>query len=636
MVSSKTSRQSPDRRGQRGSALAVVLFIVFLLAGVAVGWAVVAKGSASRSANERDLDEATAVGEAGLAFVVEQWRMFPDNATPQGSYPSAYPNGFLYVEQTETDGWAEITATNGPGVDADVLGTWFRVGNAGGGRFTVIGIQNSTVGSGGKVVRILAQFDNVNYTWEAVLASNTTSPIQGVGTQTTQSWSNGTFSTIGGGNGGSVFGNGNITIGTSGTINGNVASGGTVSSSGTITGTKTSNAAPITFPDQAGIVNNAEANAANPTVNPGSSFWGGTDPKTFLTNLLAPQSPLTRPTMEINILSSEPSTGLSSPNPTNWNNLLGKQAHLYVKGNGTQATASTQVLTLPGSTQYAFARLWIDAATVVITAPPGGGTLVMPDIYVTNGGRLILDTSLSTAPLTILNQGNNQYEFPGNYSVNKYTPATNSWGTATTSGSTMTGSTTAWNNNNGPASKPPAGNGSYDEWGITNNAFLATLTSSPTAQGAVFYNTAGTDFVMNNGGYIMGGIQTANSSTLLNGAMASAQGLFSSGVNASGWVGWSGGVGSNNARFNVNAHGGSPAASGYGGLTYGAYSGVIGSNGTLEGAFVGYSMNVSGSGQVKYDPSLASRLQAAAPNTNHVLTKRRIPDPAGAVLSQIP
>jgi hypothetical protein len=634
-----------SRRGERGNALAVTFFFVILLTGLAVAWASYASGSATRSVNERHLDEAAAVGDAAIAFVNEQWRRFPDAAGGGSGYPTAYPKGFLYVTGTETDGWAEITSAHGPGVDAPALGQWFSIGTAGNPRFCLIGIENATVGGGGKIIRILAQYDQLNYTWEACLAQNTTSPIQGVGTQTNQTWSGGTFNSLSGGTGiGTVFANGNISLGTGVSIGGNASAHGTVSGGGAVTGSTTNSAPTITFPDQAAIVNAAEANAASSTINPSSSWWGGTDPKSFLASTLSSATAATRPYMEIAIVGTEPSTGLSAPNPTSWANLAGKQAHLYVKGNGTQTAASTQVLTLPGTTQYAFARLWIDGATVVITAPPGGGTLVMPDIFVTNGGRLILDTSLASGspPLQILNQGSNQWVSPGISGVFTYNQTTDTWSaTAGTGAATdnMYGSTKPWYSNDSvgsPTVKPAQGNGGYDEWQVSNNAFLATITSSPTAEGAIFYNTAGTDFVMNNGGYIMGGIQSSNVSTLETGAMGSAQGLFSTGANAMGWIGWSGGTGSANARFNVNAHGGTAANSGYAGLTYGAYAGAIGSGGSLTGAFVGYSMSVSGTGGVLYDSKLAGLISAGTADTNHALTKRRIADPVAAVLNQIP
>ncbi len=533
---------------------------------------IVADALYDRLTGDAKVEKARALGEAGLGYFAEEWR--------------AHTSYLDYVDGANgapADGVA-TTADESP-----------AIGNAhelGGGTFTLIAIQDkaiaaSTSGAKAKLVRVRSTFDGVRFTWEALLAPNLIGPIQGVATTLAQRWQNGaTFDALGGGRG-TIFGNSTARFSGTGTVvKGDVsmAAGVDVDAPAVVDGTIVENAAPVGFPDVAAIIG-ATVTAA--TEQP-ASYWGDAAADLELDHFAVHET----------IAGSASSLG-PGWSDTNTPYLT----HLFVRGGSSSLPAGN----------YVFGRLWLDAAVLTIKAPPGGGTLVLPDLYLTNGARLVLDAS--EGPFTVVGGFNHVFENPigGTAALeidgDLWNKHAGEEGTAAADEMVkpLRGSTT--------------GSGSsHDDWQIVDGSILAVVTASPSAKGLEMYMPQDADLVLANGGSIRPGLDPSNLKHLANEHAPPAV-LDKMETNAPGFIAWS--VGGSHPRIDIatGANAGEYPAS-FTGLTYGGFKAVIGSLGTFTGAFVGQTMTIEGA--FHYDSRLADLLIDAEPGSEHAVVKYRV------------
>ncbi len=564
--------------------LSFTMIVSVLVAGLSLASLVLAEAVAKRVHGSVELEKAAAVGEAGLLYIVEQWRRTSGGASAS----------FLdYVDQNG-DGRATTPEENAE------IGRTRPLGN--GGSFELLEIADAEVAPSvrGKVVLVRGVVGGVPYLWRALLSPNLVAPIQGVGTIGSQTWWGGAkFEALGGGCG-TVFGNGNLTVSGNETIDGDVRMGGTVQQNGArpITGSVVQGAPPIDFPDQQAIIN-AVTEAVNDPKPPG--FW-----KNPVTSLV-----VTRPLAAAEAINADATrlgSGWSNANTPN-------MRHMFLRGGAA---------TLPAG-NYAFGRLWLDGSTLVIKAPPGGGTLVLADLYLTNGARLVLDAR--DGPFTIVSPQNNAYYHASSVGSSGAVRWNGSGWVSGAPSLKVDGSSSAhvWNRTAGVGAgsnvpKPARGttNG-YDDWVIKNSSALAVVTADPTARGAELYMRSEVDFVLSNGARVMAGVQPNDLAALLNPASGLGA-LDALAQNAPGFLVWSGGA--YLPRLNISAgHGASGLASSFTGLVYGAFEATIGPQGMLTGAFVGKTMNSKG--RVRYDARLSKQLTGQDGDSHHVVVKFR-------------
>ncbi len=563
----------------RGAALITTLIVGTAVTLASASVAALVTGVADRVTVGTKLERTRSIGDVGLAFFVEHWR---DSAT--------------FLDYTDGAGGAPADGKATTAAENAEIGV---VREFGSGTFTLTEIRDEqvTADTVAKTVRVLAVYDRFRYTWEALLAPNLVSPIQGVGTTDNQSWTGGaTFDTLGGGSEGSVFGNGSFTASGAGTsLTGDVDMGGTatVTSPAVVDGTVSGGAATITFPDKTAIVN-AELDAARLQT---ASYW--TNPQTAMT--------VGAGAVREFIVGDATKMNYGRLTGSNTNTPL---KHMLMRGG---------VSSLPAG-NYAFGRLWLDNAILTIKAPPGGGALVLPDLYLTNGARLIIDAT--DGQFDVIAAKNNSYKgyIGGTATLNidgdKWNSA--SGGTATTAA--QSGSTSVEKVKVLKGSTYGSGSGSHDDWQIANGSLVAVVTASSLSKGAEMYIPQDTDFVLANGGLLIGGLEATDLAALQNASttMATIGAMDSS---ATGFLAWSSGGGHPRLDINAGTNGGSTASS-FTGLTYGGFKGTIGAIGSLAGAFVGQTMTTKG--DFHYDPRLADLLVDPQPDTEHVVVKYRV------------
>ncbi len=570
-----TSTGVNEGRAERGAVLLIALVFAVILALGAASVLTTSRAISDRVIGEAKVGRAGGVGETGLTYLCEQWRANPT---------------LLDINDQNGDGQATTALENSQ------VGV---VRSFGGGTFRLLTIEDVNVGPTviGKVVTVEASHDGNRYSWRALLSPNLVSPIQGVGTIQNQWW-RGTaeFGSLGNGRG-SCFGNGSLTISGTAQITGEVTMSGNVTqqNQGTINGAVDDAAPPIQFPNQTQIIN-AVVDFANNSKPAG--YWS--NPKATLVQSQAVTA--------MEVIDANPSTlgsGWSSANTPN-------MKHLMIRGGTSRLPAGN----------YAFGRLWLDNAVLTIESPPGGGYLVMPDVYLTNGARLIIDTR--NGPLTVVTGENNAFE--GTLTATnaqRWDTTTNAWVNSAPS-LKLDGTTTShiWNRTGGNSTgvKPDRGTGSgYDDWTLKDGSIFAVVTPTPNDKGFEMYMQRSTDLVLANGSRLMAGVQPTDLAGLQARATTMPQ-IDAMGQNAMGFLVWSGG--GDLPRLNINAGAGAGGLpSSMTGLTYGGFEGTIGVGGSLTGAFVGYSMDCSGS--VSYDSRLASLLTGPADDTEHVVVKRR-------------
>ncbi len=575
MARSFVARRASRSRSERGTVLLLVLIFAAMLALGTASILTTSQALSERVVGEARVGRAAAVGEAGLAYLCEQWRKNPT---------------MLDVSDQNGDGKATTSAENSQVGVVRPLGA---------GEFIVLEVQDAWIAPTclGKVVTIEGRVDGDRYRWRALLSPNLVSPIQGVATIQNQSWSgNASFDSLGG-QGGQVFGNGSLTVSGNATITGDVSMGGTVSGAQAINGGVVQGASPVQFPDQTAIIASVIDQANNPKP---AGFWS--NPKTALAQTL--------PVLAMEAIDANPSAlgaGWSSANTPN-------MKHMVIQGGNSSLP--------PGN--YAFGRLWLDNAILTITSPPGGGTLVLSDLYLTNGARLIIDAR--NGPFTVVTATNNVYETQsavGATNAQKWNILTSTWSNASPSiklDGTLSGN--IWNRTGGYPSqgpKPLRGTGSgYDDWTLKDSSVLAVVTA-PNAKGVEFFMAAAADLVLANGSRIMAGLSGSDLPALQSSLTLGSQ-LDAMPQNALGFVAWSGG--GDTPRLDINAGagaGGLPTS--FTGLTYGGFEGSLGAGGSLTGAFVGYSFTTAGT--VRYDSRLAVLLTTPEADTAHVIVKRR-------------
>jgi hypothetical protein len=564
---------------EAGTILIVALAFAVIISLGSTAVLAISGSVASRVDAEVKSGKAASIGEAGLAFLVEQWRKNPT---------------FLDYTDDNSDGKATTSAENAQiGVQRSL----------GGGTFTLLEVRDQMVNPTArtKLVRVRALYDGFRYTWDAVLSPNLISPIQGVATQQDQIWREGSrFLNLSTQTSGSCYGNGNLTMLGTSSIAGDVMMGGSIHVPGasSITGEAVEGAPPVTFPDQETVI----AAVVSSTRTKPAAFWS--NPKTALVQDQA-------------VTAMEVIDGNAANLGTGWSNASTPHLkHLMIRGGVSRLPAGN----------YAFGRLWLDDAILTIRAPAGGATVVLQDVYLTNRARLILDAR--DGPITIVTAQNNAFFYGtsvGSTNAARWDAAQNRWVAAAPAirldGTT---STYTWNRtagqsyNTGP--KPARGTtAGYDDWIIKDGAVLATVTASPDSPGADLYMMEGVDLVLANGGKIMGGIQPTSLSALQTRSTSDSQ-VGAMAQNARGFVGWSGG--GYLPRLNISAGNGSTgAASSVTGLLYGGFEGTLGAVGSITGAFVGYSMDSRG--RVTYDGRLATLLIEPAADTHHVVVKKR-------------
>lgn len=586
------------RIGEGGVALvaATALGLVIGLSAIAA----LSYGDAvlTRVAGQRKVDRAARIAEAGLAYLVEEWRRSP--AT-------------LNVNDQDGDGRATTSGENP------------RIGTAvacAGGTFTLLGIEDSTSGQTTlKLVDVRGTYDGLSYAYRALLGPNLVSPIQGSGTRQSQTWQAGSlFTSIGGGQG-TVFANGSVTVGggsPGGVINGDVAVVGsiTVGSGGSISGTRNDAASAVTFPDVSAKLSAKISEAKGRA----SSYW--TDPQGALVVNSAVTAAET-----VNAVTSNYGSGWPS------------QANMKSK---SMAIVGGNVSLAAGN--YAFGRLWLDGTIMTIKAPSGGGTLILPDIYLTNNARLILDCS--DGPFTVIQPVNQAFETATKvgYNTSNTSTSTNAWKwdgsafvQATNGGSGAsnplaikfngTGSAHLWyktggaSNSDSTAVKPDRGTGSgYDDWCIRNGGKLITVTPSEGSIGAEMWMENAADLVLANGGQVLAGISSGKLDDLKSSSTTDSD-IAAMTKNARGFIAWSGG--GSNARLNINAGAGAGGSSSlFYGMVYGEYDATLGSNAEYIGAFVGD--NITTAGTMRFDSRLADLAVGEDANTHHVVMKFRI------------
>lgn len=579
IVAKKGSRRS----GERGAVLLVLAMVVAaLVAAFALTSLVASDAIARRVGGMARLEKAAAIAESGLAYLVEQWR-----ETSGGAGAS-----FLDYTDQNGDGRATLAAENA------AIGVPRAIG---GGTFTLLEIEDADVDSGitGKVVLVRAIFDGVPFEWRALLAQNVVAPIQGVGTSGSQRWWGGSqFAAFGDGRG-TVFGNGNLSVSGEGTINGDVRMGGTITENGArpITGSVVEGAPPVEFPDQQAVID-AVVDRANDAK--GAGFW-----KDPVDSIVFDVPPTAAEALDANPVKL--GTGWSSTRTP-------EMAHLMIRGGRG---------TLPAG-NYAFGRLWLDGAILTIPAPPGGGTLVLSDLYLTNGARLIIDTR--AGPMDVVAAKNNAYFYGTDVGSSGGRRWTGSGWTSGTPSIKLDGSSTShiWSKTAGQGGnvgpKPARGTtAGYDDWTIRDSSVLAVVTSEPNAKGFTLYMQEGVDLVLANGARVMAGVQPGDLDALRSTATGSAA-LDAMEQNAPGLVVWSGG--GYLPRLNINAgRGDGGLASSFTGLTYGGFEATLGPRGKLLGAFVGTSVDTKGT--ILYDARLAKLLTSAKADTHHVVVKFR-------------
>jgi len=576
----RTQRAAPVGTSERasGNALVVVLIIVFVLLAGATTSLSLAHAVADRIAAALKLDRTAAIGESGLAWVSEAWRRDP---------------AFLAINDLDGDGEA-TTALENPaiGVPHPLAG----------GGFTITAIGDAPVGGTvhGRVVTLRASLDGVHVRWRAIISPNLLSPIQGVGTVSRQDWSGGArFGSLSS-TPGTVFSNTDVDVRGQSTIEGDVTVHGdaTTSSGGAITGTITEGAPEVAFPDQQAIIDAvvAQASGAKP-----AGFWS--DARAAIV--------VDQPVTAMESLSANAGALGSGFNGTN----MPGMRHLVVRGGVTHLPAGS----------YSFGRLWLDGSTMTIRAPAGGGTLVLADLYLTGGARLVIDAR--DGPFQVISPRNNVF-FEG---ADVGSSDARRWnGSAWVAGAPSVrldggAAQYTWNRtagqggNTGP--KPARGTtAGYDDWTVKDDSALVIATPSPGAKGFEVFMPEGVDLVLANGGRILGGIQPAQYDAAASPATTIA-GLDALDASAKGFIAWSGG--GYLPRLNIDASGANPGhASRVVGLTYGGFEATIGAQGKFAGAFVGKSMNCKG--EVLYDPRLSALVVEPEPNTHHVVARWRV------------
>jgi hypothetical protein len=568
-----------DDRGRRrsgaGNALIVVLIVVtVLLAGVATSLTY-AGSISTRVHGAMALERSSAIGDGGLAWVVEQWRRTP---------------AFLDFVDLNGDGVATLPTEN------PQLGLSRPLGR---GTFELTEIRDTPIGGTvpAKVVTLRAEYAGARYTWRALLAPNVLVPILGVGTQASQFWSGGsTFDAIYEGRG-CIFANGDLTVRGQSTITGDCVIHGQVitQAGGAIDGTIEEGAPLVEFPDQQARVG-AAVEAAR-TAPLGS--WSDAR------NSLVIESPVAA----MESLDADATTfGSAWP-------AIPSMSHLMIRGGAVRLPAGS----------YAFGRLWLDGAILTITAPSDGGRLILPDIYLTNGARLVIDAR--DGAFTAVAPENNSFFLGsdvGNQNGRRWS------GSAWQAGAPsirLDGGAAAytWSNTAGQAGytgpKPARGTTpGYDDWIIRDESAFVVVTSSPASKGFQLYMQEGLDLVLHNGARLIGGIQPADYDAVRSSA-TTVEGLDALGANAMGFLAWS--AGGYLPRLNINAWGANPGnASRFFGLTYGGFEATIGPQGDFTGAFVGTSMECRG--EVHFDARLTMLVVEPDPGSEHVVAKWRL------------
>jgi len=566
---------------ERGSGLIVIIVMVLFMTLSAFAVMTYADAAYQRVNGDWKLEKAGAIADGGLSYYVEQWRRTPAVLNSSGAYP---------VTRVADNPNFEVARP------------------LGGGTFMITRIERVTLGAGsateGRVVTIRGEYDGTRNTFRALLAPNLNSPIQGVGTTSTQTWLGTSKFTATGTDFGTIFGNSTLGVSAGAMITGNAKFSGAITNAGTITGTKTTGAAPVSFPDQIAIVNAAINQAATNKATAG--FWQDSKANFLAAGVAAGG---VKPTSMERIPAA--ATNLNNSGETIWTgtNTM-NQAHYMIRGGN---------LTMPAG-NYAFGRLYLDGTILTLKAPAGGATIVVPDLYLANGARLILDAT--DGPFNIVTGKNNAYE--GSISATgaeTYSNGTNAF-TAGTPALTMPGDSGIWRGESGGSDpvKKSKGNGHLDDWQIKDGSLLAIVTSDPNAKGAELFMKTDVDLTLANGSGLLSGIQASNL-TALKSSATSMSSITAMERNATGFAAWSAGGG--NPRLDINTDagaGGNPSI--YGGLTYGAWPGRIGANGTLEGAFVGSTLRNAGT--IIYDSRLAAAVSTADANSHHVVVKTRV------------
>jgi hypothetical protein len=444
-----------------------------------------------------------------------------------------------------------------------------------------------------------------------------------VGTQSNQNWTGGAIFDVTGGDAvGTVFGNGNLSIGGTSNIDGDASFAGTIDDPGanSVNGTKTENHAPYTFPDQDAVIDAAVATAQ------GGSPIGGAwlDPRDASSFTVSGAPPT------IEVLNANVSKMGSGWNSTN----TPYMTHFAVKGTGSVAGGDQSVIEFDAG-NLAFGRLWIENATVIVKTPPGGGTFALTDIQLFNNARLIFDASDGKA--TVVTGSNNAFDSStdvGTTSPKRYDNSTQTFDALADTSTFMkfhgSASSNQWHKsaaNSGSAPKD-SGRGTtsgYDDWQILDSSILATVTASPNDKGIEMYSQNGNDLVVDGNSAVMSGlsdvdgdgdVDAADQTLLRKGDLTA---VLAAPQNAIGFIAWS--AGGELPRFDVG-EGGGGGSSGVTGLFYGGWEGNLGPQGKLIGAFVGQDMDSKGA--VYYDARLATLLTSARKNSEHVVFKRQL------------
>lgn len=584
------------RSTRRGSALVMVLVMVTAMTFAAFAVLSLSDTMRASTVGLAKSDKASLVADAGLAYICEQWRRGRNAGTPVDIL--AYTDG-------DADGRA-TSAAEQTGTPPIVIGTAYASAQ---GTWTLLSIEDIALsGTTGKQVRVLSQVDGFRAQFDALLAPNFDSPIQGVGTEGDQDWTGGAlFDVTGGTATGTVFGNGDFTVGGTSNINGDASFAGTITDPGanSVTGSKNAGVAPYTFPDPQPFIDAAVTDAKSATPK-GGAWLDPLNPANFAISGGAP--------VAWESLTASTSRMGSGWNTTNTPHLK----HMFIRGNATTRTVVTY-----NAGNLAFGRLWIDNATVIIKTPAGGGTFTIPDLYLVNGGRLIIDASNGEA--SVVTGVNNAYETASNVGTSNpkrwdgsafSTVAINTF--AKQGGSSATN---VWNQSGGSTSssypKQLEGTGSgYDDWVIEDDSVLAIVTPDINSKGMTMYMQGAADLVLNNGGLILPGVQATDLDTVKTGAHTAVEAIPGQAI---GFIAWSGG--GNLPRFDLNEGGGGHDSTVYG-LIYGGFEGNMEPQGKLIGAFVGQSMDTKG--EIYYDARLANLLSSQRANSEHVVYKRRV------------
>lgn len=591
-------------RNEDGVALVAATVLGLLIGLSAVAALMYSDNVAARLRGQEKVAKAARVAENGIAWTIEEWRRSP---------------GILDFN----DGNGDLAATT----SAENARIGVEVACAGG-TFAITRIENANFGDAQttpKLIDIRGTYDNMRYAYRALIGPNLVSPIQGSGTRQSQTWQAGSlFTSIGGGGTGTVFANGNVTLGatsggkTGARIEGDVAVVGniTAGSGSVVTGNRNDAAAAITFPNVAAKI------AAKVTEAKGraASYWS--DPQTSLV-------------MNTAITKGE----TINANPANYGSGWPSQANMKSK---SMALVGGNV-SLPAG-NYAFGRLWLDGTIMTIKAPSGGGTLVLPDIYLTNNARLILDAT--DGPFTIIQGQNQAFETSTDvgYSTANTSLSTNawkwngsSWAQATNGKSgatnplqiTMNGTASAnlWYKTGGASSadsggpKPDRGTGSgYDDWSLRDGGKFITVTPGVGSIGAELWMENAADLVLSNGGQILAGINSASLDALKSGATTDTQ-IDAMVKNAKGFIAWSGG--GSNARLNIDSGAGAGGSGSlFYGMVFGEYDATLGANSEFVGAFVGD--NITTAGVMRFDTRLIGIATSEDLNSHHPVVKFRI------------